>query len=759
MDYSEKVIEEMNLKAKVAGKAKALRYEQADLRDMSRFSDRQFHTIVDKACLDAIYTESSAAINTDVERIVNEMCRVLEYGGRYICITLAQSHVLDFLLRRFRKGWTADVHWIATNSPLSSFLFSFTKSPKAAASSPTKWNVHFFDDTDSAGSDGDFIRSLLVAESERRGDKSVACEESVCEDVVTMQRTVYVRRSLRELRSSGGVRFETALWASSKSLSAPAAPKYEISVVDRCGGGSVSGSRCAVLLVPPERFREWIFAESEGQLKLCGDAGYARLIIARLHPAHAPLEEGSDKRAVRGAKVQEELSPLVLPFAPRCVQESNEKIPFISIGPSDDGAGSSRRRIAATNSPLSGKIVVEEVVEKQRSADEDRDGSDDIRTTTKRQMIFLNSPQHIQSEIFLVAATEETTDAKRSGKKGKGGGKRSGRRKRGGKKARGRAKALAPTFDHASLSFDFYRAMIASLAILPAKTLESSKTRVLVIGLGGGVLPMFLHRQWPRWSRVDVVEIDPAVVDVAKSHFGFVPTKKRKEPGALAVHVCDGIRYVEAVAKRAASSSSGRRGNARKRGSLEDSMLEMLTLADVDIGDGDDARYDAIFVNANTSDSSLAMAFPPPPFLTRAFLVALRKALNPGGIVITNVCSRSPRAYASCVSQYRSVFRSSSSSPSKHTKRGEEKKGHVDVTSDLVLELRLSGDSVNSLVVALRPSENDGGGGKRLFSTCSTPEGALRKLQRTSGKKEGAWGSETSGGIRECLGRFFFPSS
>ncbi len=43
---------------------------------------------------------------------------------------------------------------------------------------------------------------------------------------------------------------------------------------------------------------------------------------------------------------------------------------------------------------------------------------------------------------------------------------------------------------------------------------------LLVVGLGGGTIPMFMRSHLPD-SDIDVIEPDPAVVDVTRSHFGF----------------------------------------------------------------------------------------------------------------------------------------------------------------------------------------------------------------------------------------------
>ncbi|HZH78901.1 MAG TPA: fused MFS/spermidine synthase [Archangium sp.] len=51
------------------------------------------------------------------------------------------------------------------------------------------------------------------------------------------------------------------------------------------------------------------------------------------------------------------------------------------------------------------------------------------------------------------------------------------------------------------------------------------RSRALVVGLGGGAFPLLLHRCLPR-TVVDVVEINPVVVDVAQRFFGVRETER-----------------------------------------------------------------------------------------------------------------------------------------------------------------------------------------------------------------------------------------
>ena len=126
----------------------------------------------------------------------------------------------------------------------------------------------------------------------------------------------------------------------------------------------------------------------------------------------------------------------------------------------------------------------------------------------------------------------------------------------------------------------------------------------LVIGLGGGTIPSFLRKRFPD-MKIDAVDIDPGVVDVAKSHFGF------REDAKMRALVADGRRFVEQTPE----------------------------------------RYDLIFLDGFGTDSV------PPHLTTREFLQGVRRILTPRGITIGNVWGRDVNVlYDSMVKTYRSVY-------------------------------------------------------------------------------------------------------
>ena len=69
--------------------------------------------------------------------------------------------------------------------------------------------------------------------------------------------------------------------------------------------------------------------------------------------------------------------------------------------------------------------------------------------------------------------------------------------------------------------FTYTQMMMAGLLLAP------DPQRILMIGLGGGTLPLALNDLFPN-VRVDVVEIDSAVVRIAREFFGFQSSERIK---------------------------------------------------------------------------------------------------------------------------------------------------------------------------------------------------------------------------------------
>ncbi|MGE5523384.1 MAG: spermidine synthase [Rhodospirillaceae bacterium] len=152
--------------------------------------------------------------------------------------------------------------------------------------------------------------------------------------------------------------------------------------------------------------------------------------------------------------------------------------------------------------------------------------------------------------------------------------------------------------DPGHIELSYARAALIGLA------LQEDPRRVLVVGLGGGTLPRFLHAYYPAAS-IDAVDIDPDVVQVAKDYFGF------REDARLRAHVADGRRFIEQVR----------------------------------------TPYDLIFLDAYGASSV------PAHMTTEEFLRTVRRALSSTGVLVGNLWSGDHNnLYAAMARTYEQVF-------------------------------------------------------------------------------------------------------
>lgn len=149
------------------------------------------------------------------------------------------------------------------------------------------------------------------------------------------------------------------------------------------------------------------------------------------------------------------------------------------------------------------------------------------------------------------------------------------------------------------LVFGYARMMMKSLLLQP------NPERILIVGLGGGTLPMTLESLFPD-ALIDVVEIDPAVVTVAETYFEFQETEQ------IRVFVQDA---------RVFTKRAGMRGD----------------------------RYDLIMLDAFNGD------YIPEHLMTREYLEETRDILAEDGVIAANTFAIS-RLYDHESATYQAVF-------------------------------------------------------------------------------------------------------
>ena len=147
--------------------------------------------------------------------------------------------------------------------------------------------------------------------------------------------------------------------------------------------------------------------------------------------------------------------------------------------------------------------------------------------------------------------------------------------------------------------FPYAKMMMMSLLMVP------EPERILIVGLGGGTLPVALNELYPA-AHIDAVEIDPAVLTVAETYFGF-----REKENMRVI-----LRDARVFTKRALAAGE---------------------------------RYDLIMLDAFNGD------YIPEHLMTQEYLEETRGLLSEGGVVAANTFAIS-RLYDHESVTYREVF-------------------------------------------------------------------------------------------------------
>lgn len=204
--------------------------------------------------------------------------------------------------------------------------------------------------------------------------------------------------------------------------------------------------------------------------------------------------------------------------------------------------------------------------------------------------------------------------------------------------------------DHSFLASSYHSGIVAGFMLI-ASNLEnvasSGRTlNTIIIGLGAGLLPMFLHRSMP-FLDIEVVELDPVVLDLAKDHFGFTEDEKLK------VHVADGIHFVREVANSAKSS----RLMADGEGSFKESLPSVNGSGIDSISKGKKSnKIDILIIDADSSDLSSGLTCPPADFTEESFLLSVKESLSESGLFVISLVSRSTALREMIVSRMKMVF-------------------------------------------------------------------------------------------------------
>ena len=97
--------------------------------------------------LDAIFSNMNDKTVQSVDQMFAEIERVLKIAGRYLCILLAQDHIMKKLLEKFEVGWLVRVHKVLLGDDKSGsgmgrallvFVFVLMKMARVEGRAPMK---------------------------------------------------------------------------------------------------------------------------------------------------------------------------------------------------------------------------------------------------------------------------------------------------------------------------------------------------------------------------------------------------------------------------------------------------------------------------------------------------------------------------------------------------------------------------------------------------------------------------------------------
>uniref|UniRef100_H2YI46 eEF1A lysine and N-terminal methyltransferase n=1 Tax=Ciona savignyi TaxID=51511 RepID=H2YI46_CIOSA len=273
IDISKTVIKQMTNRH---ADKQEMKWMEMDVTKMG-FDDGHYSVVLDKGTLDAMMSDDSCDVTID--SMFAEIDRVLRTGGRYICITLAQDHVIRKILEYFPpNNYLVRIHkvrvWTSTaeqTTEMPVFAFVLTKFMKL----PSKIIEVCFDDSTKP--------------------TRVESESEAIEMVKSQQYYAMLKNQLSNNEASSDV---PAIQLFTNQVHQA---RYTMHVVDL--KDHHPAQKFGIFIIPQGREMEWLFTSVVGRLQVAKSARFMRLVFVALNRNHKYV----DMQAI-----QDELSTKVM---------------------------------------------------------------------------------------------------------------------------------------------------------------------------------------------------------------------------------------------------------------------------------------------------------------------------------------------------------------------------------------------------------------------------------------------------------------
>ncbi|PKA59642.1 hypothetical protein AXF42_Ash020243 [Apostasia shenzhenica] len=615
IDFSKVVVSDM-LRRNVRSRPE-MRWRVMDMTDM-QFADQSFDIIFDKGGLDALMDPE---VGSELgEKFLKEVKRVLKPGGKYVCLTLAETHVLGLLFTVFRFGWTVSIHVVPHkpgNKP--TFQTFMVVSMKETSSFANLIEVAF----DQSSSTCNLNQAQALVNGIER-ENQIREEFSSGADVIYSLRDIELGAQGNLCELQAGRRCQLILGDHGVSLYS-----YKTVLLDAKQKADLFHYNCGVFLVPKIRAREWLFASEEGQWQIVESSKAARLIMVFLDSSHSHAKMEA---------IQKDLSLLVKSLTPTG-NAGEYQIPFMMA---NDGV-KQRDIVHQVTSKTTGSMIIEDVV----YVDTDTPGKEHTTSEGKifRRLIFERSLGLVQSEALLThdRRSNSAEKEKKQNSLNLKSGKKGSRKRIDSSRSFDGSKHIVK-IDHKSLVSFYHRGILFGFSLVSSEleiaVSSQVKVKVIVIGLGAGLFPMFLRTCLP-FLDIEVVELDPVVLDIARDYFGF------NEDSHLKVHIGDGIKFIQKASVAGSSEL-----NVKHRGDSSNDTEGDWSIA----SRKNNVPLSILIVDADSSDLSSGLACPPADFVEESFVTSVKNLISPGGLFVLNLVSRSPTIKQTVISRLKAAF-------------------------------------------------------------------------------------------------------
>ena len=345
---------------------------------------------------------------------------------------------------------------------------------------------------------------------------------------------------------------------------------FTLTICDAEDPNLLETKKCVAIIVSKNYANDFIYINPEGNMALCKQVNAARILLIR--PAPFNFDDTTT--------IKNKMSSYILLFKFKdCITDS---IPVMLM--SDEN---NEMNTIFTNENL--RVV---------------DVVDNERKDILRQLIFLQSPNEIQSEIKISLTSKKNikndhenkyhpifTSEKYSNKN------------------------LVECLDENYLSMFYIKSILSSILFINLENYPENKINVLVLGAGIGTINFYFDKILKSNVNVDAVELNSKVTEIGKEYFGLNNYKYKK-------------------------------GNIKWF--FEDAKKFLLNNNNKDY-------YDMIVMDINNTNHNEGIS-PPPIFFEKEIMTKIFSLLKPQGLYVINVMARSFKNYCYSFKILDSVF-------------------------------------------------------------------------------------------------------